>query len=100
MSFRPVVRLVWETGHRIATFSGGAFRGIEIDGVDEHGHPATVILASDVLQRIGPTLTTQADALGLGGRFRPGGMPSRTAVAPDSEQEGESFQVGLPHWDE
>ena len=47
ISSRPVVRLVWETGHRIVRLSGDAFQGIEIDGVDEHGHPATVILASD-----------------------------------------------------
>ena len=100
MSSRPVVHLVRETGHRIVTFSGGAFRGIEIDGVDEHGHPATVILASDVLQRISLTLTTQADALGLSGRFRLGRMPSRAAAAPGIEQEGGSFQVGLPHRDE
>ena len=66
MSSRPVVRLVRETGHRIVGFSGGA-SGTEIDGVDEHGHPATVVLAYDVLQRISLALTTQADALGLTG---------------------------------
>jgi hypothetical protein len=100
MSSRPVVHLVWETGHRIVRLSGDAFQGIEIDGLDEHGRPATVILASDVFQRISLALTTQADALGLTGRFRLGGVPSRAAAAPGPEQERGSFQAGLPHWDE
>ena len=100
MSSGPVICLVWETGHRIVTVAGEALRGIEIEGTDENGNPATVILASDVLQRISLALTTQAEVLGLTGRYRLGGVPSRAPPAPAVEQEAGSFQVGLPHRDE
>ena len=100
MSSKPVVRLVWETGHRIVALDGDAVRGIEIDGLDEHGHPATVVLSSDVLQRISLALTTQAEALGLTGRYRLGGPSRRSAPDTDVNQEAGSLQAGFPHWDE
>lgn len=57
---------------------------------------ATAILASDVRQRISRALTTQADALGLTGRFRLRGVPSRAAAAPDPVRKVDRSEWAYP----